>query len=66
MKSLRLLTIALSAMLLFSSCKVFGNLFGKKEKTGCPTNGKNVGAEKILSGDPKASKAAKKAKKFKS
>jgi hypothetical protein len=31
---------------------------------GCPTNGKNVGAEKILSGDPKAMKAVKKAGKF--
>ena len=31
---------------------------------GCPTNGKNIGAEKLVSGDPKAMKAAKKAKKF--
>ena len=68
MKSLRLFTIAMSVMLLFSSCKMFGNLFGGlfKPKYGCPSNGKNVGAEKILSGDPKASKDAKKAKKFKS
>ncbi len=66
MKSLRLLTIALGVMLLLSSCKLFGNLFGGKQKTGCPSNGKNVGAEKILSGDPKATKDAKKAKKFKS
>lgn len=33
---------------------------------GCPTNGKNVGAEKLLSGDPKSVKAARKAGKFKS
>lgn len=33
---------------------------------GCPTNGKNVGAEKLISGDMKAMKAAKKAGKFKS
>ena len=33
---------------------------------GCPTNGKNVGAEKILSGDAKAIKAARKAGKFRS
>jgi hypothetical protein len=46
--------------------KVFGGIFPKKEKYGCPTNGKNVGAEKILSGDPKATKEAKKAKKFRS
>lgn len=36
-----------------------------KAKYGCPTNGKNVGAEKIVSGDKKAIKAASKAKKFK-
>ncbi len=46
---------------LFASCSLFRN-----KKTGCPTNGKNVGAEKLASGDPKALKAAKKAKKFKS
>ena len=43
------------------SCSVF-----KSKKTGCPTNGKNVGAEKLVSGDPEAEKAARKAKKFKS
>ena len=33
---------------------------------GCPTNGKNIGAERLLSGDAAAMKAAKKAKKFRS
>ena len=42
------------------------SIFRKNEKYGCPTNGKNVGAERILSGDKDAIKAAKKAKKFKS
>jgi hypothetical protein len=42
-----------------SGCSMF------KAKYGCPTNGKNVGAEKIASGDKKAMKAASKAKKFK-
>lgn len=64
MKNLRLFTIALSVTMLLSSCGMFSNLF--KRKTGCPTNGKNVGAEKILSGDPDGNKAAKKAKKFRS
>ena len=41
-------------------------IFKKKETYGCPTNGKNVGAEKILSGDKDAIKAAKKAPKIKS
>ena len=35
-------------------------------KYGCKTDGKNVGAEKLASGDPEATKAARKAKKFKS
>jgi hypothetical protein len=40
--------------------------FLTKNKYGCPTNGKNIGAERILSGDKKAIKAASKAKKFNS
>ena len=64
MKNLRFFTVALSITMLLSSCGMLSNIF--KRKTGCPTNGKNVGAEKILSGDPKAMKDVKKAKKFKS
>jgi len=64
MKNLRFLAVALSLTVLLSSCGMFGNLF--KRKQGCPTNGKNVGAEKILSGDPDGTKASKKAKKFRS
>lgn len=45
-----------SFVVLFSSCAV---------KKGCPTNGANIGAERLLSGDPKAVKAVKKGKKFK-
>jgi hypothetical protein len=48
--------------LMLSGCSIFR----KNVKYGCPTNGKNVGAEKILSGDRASIKAAKKAKKFKS
>jgi hypothetical protein len=43
---------------------MWNNLF--PPKYGCGTNGKNVGAEKLASGDPKAEKQARKAKKFKS
>ncbi|HUM96442.1 MAG TPA: hypothetical protein PK275_01225 [Chitinophagaceae bacterium] len=64
MKNLRFFVIAFCVVLSLSSCKIFGNLF--KPKYGCPTNGKNVGAEKIISGDPDAMKAVKKTKKFKS
>jgi hypothetical protein len=64
MKNLRFFAVALSLMLLLSSCGKLSNMF--KRKSGCPSNGKNVGAEKLLSGDPKAVKDAKKAKKFRS
>jgi len=43
---------------LLSGC----SLFRKNVKYGCPTDGRNVGAEKIASGDPKSLKAASKAK----
>jgi len=43
----------------FCSCSIF------KPKYDCPTNGKNIGAERLLSGDKEAIKAARKAKKFK-
>ena len=55
MKKFLLFVFIASAM---SSCFIFK----KKEKYGCPTNGRNVGAEKIASGDPKAIKASNKAK----
>lgn len=63
MKNLRIFAILFSLVFLFSSCRVWNSIF--KPKYGCPTNGKNVGAEKILSGDPDAAKSVKKAKKFK-
>ena len=56
------LIIATFSFLLMTttSCNLF------KKGSGCPTNGKNIGAEKLVSGDPAAEKAARKAKKFKS
>lgn len=62
MKNLRFLIIAVGMVTMLSSCKLFGNLF--KPKYGCTSNGKNVGAEKLMSGDPEAVKSVKKAKKF--
>jgi hypothetical protein len=64
LKSLRFMVLAVSVSMLVSSCGMMSKMF--KRKTGCPSNGKNVGAEKILSGDPDAMKSMKKAKKFKS
>ncbi|MFN8242924.1 MAG: hypothetical protein U0X40_02615 [Ferruginibacter sp.] len=56
------LFFALMAVSLLSSGCFISRLFGKKDKVGCPTNGRNVGAEKILSGDKKAIEAERKAK----
>lgn len=64
MKNLRFFPVALSLVLILSSCSVWNKMFGPKY--GCPTNGKNVGAEKLANGDPDAEKAARKAKKFRS
>ena len=45
-------------MLFLSSCFIFK----KKDKYGCPSNGRNIGAEKLAAGDPNALKANSKAK----
>ena len=63
MKNLRLFAVGLCLVMLLSSCRLWSSVF--KPKYGCPTNGKNVGAERLMGDDPKAEKAAKKAKKFK-
>ncbi len=63
MKKLRFLFVIGAIAILLSSCSVWNKLFAPKY--GCPTDGKNVGAEKILSGNPAAMKSAAKAKKFK-
>ncbi|UAY51687.1 hypothetical protein [Ferruginibacter albus] len=53
----KLTIIAVCVSLVMTSCSVF-----HKDQYGCPSNGRNVGAEKIASGDPKAIKASQKAK----
>lgn len=60
MKKIHTIILLISSLLILSSCSLF------KPKYGCPTNGKNIGAEKLAGGDPAAEKAARKAKKFKS
>lgn len=57
--------LAIFALFCFMTMAVSCSLF-RSNKTGCPSNGKNIGAEKLASGDPEAEKAARKAKKFKS
>lgn len=53
MKKILPISILCTTVLFCTSCNVF-----KKQKEGCPTNGKNIGAEKLLSGEkvPKAKK----------
>lgn len=58
MKNLFAVTLCVCFLMLVSSCNLF------KPKYGCGTNGKNIGAEKLLGGDADAEKAARKAKKF--
>ena len=52
MKSIRFFLTMAGFTLLLSSCSLF------KKGEGCPSNGKNVGAEKLLDGSktPKAKK----------
>ena len=58
MKKILLAVVMVSFLL--NGCFV-SRIFHRKEKVGCPTDGRNVGAEKLLS-DEKAMKASKKAK----
>ena len=53
--------LAFFVLSMLNSCFI-SRIFQKKEKYGCPTNGRNVGAERIAAGDEKAIKASNKAK----
>ena len=57
----KVLLLLICATFLLNGCFI-SRIFSKKDKVGCPTNGRNVGAEKILAGDKKAIDAEKKAK----
>jgi hypothetical protein len=59
MKRPIIIIATLTLLVMTTSCNLF------KPKYGCPSNGKNVGAERLMGDDPKAEKAAKKAGKFK-
>ena len=62
MKSLRSILVLVVLSLILSSCSLWNKVFGPKY--GCPSNGRNVGAEKLLSGDM-STKEMKKARKAK-
>jgi hypothetical protein len=63
MRIFRSILLVATISFLLTSCGFWNKIF--KPKYGCPSNGKNVGAEKLLGGDPKAEKQARKAKKYK-
>lgn len=60
MKKILLAVVMVSFLLSTSGCFI-SRIFHRKEKVGCPTDGRNVGAEKLLS-DEKAMKKSQKAK----
>ncbi len=60
MKKILLVFVMASFLVSLNGCFI-SKLFHRKEKVGCPTDGRNVGAEKLLS-DEKAMKKSKKAK----
>lgn len=60
----KLVTFFCVGMITLSSCKLLHIGGGREEKSGCPSNGRNMGAEKLVTGDPKAAAIAKKAGKF--
>jgi hypothetical protein len=62
MKIFRSILVLLALSLILSSCSLWNKVFGPKY--GCPSNGRNVGAEKLLSGDM-STKEMKKARKAK-
>jgi hypothetical protein len=60
MKAVRYFIIFLSFSFLVSSCSFVSNLFERKR--GCPSNGRNVGAERV---EQMTKKEQRKAGKFK-
>jgi len=55
---MRKIIIAFACISFLSGCFIFQ----KKDKYGCPSNGSNIGAEKLAAGDEKALKAESNAK----
>lgn len=62
MKKLPSILLVVCVSFILSSCSMWNKVFGPKY--GCPSNGRNVGAEKLLSGDmsKKEMRQARKAK----
>lgn len=54
--NMKKISVALLILIGLNSCSMFA------PKYGCPTDGRNIGAEKLAAGDPKATKAAMKSK----
>lgn len=68
MKKLRITILLISMVTMLGSCSFFQGIFGGGgNKNGCPSSGKNVGAERLVEDNPKAKKKDKipKAPKYK-
>jgi hypothetical protein len=69
MKLFKTILIVTVIALTLSSCSIFRTFFGGSggPKSGCPSNGKNVGAERLVEDNPKGKKKDKipKAPKYK-
>jgi hypothetical protein len=61
-KIFRYCFIAFITITLFGSCKLWNNIFHREAKRGCPSDGRNVGAERVLELKGKEAKKARKAK----
>jgi hypothetical protein len=46
----KIILFLFTVSILSSGCFI-SKIFGKKEKYGCPSDGRNVGAERILAGE---------------
>jgi hypothetical protein len=64
MRVLRTILIVVIVAITLSSCNFFRNIFGGN-KSGCPSNGKNVGAERLLQDENAKGKKRVKAPKYK-
>lgn len=60
MKQCKTIVLVIAITITLSSCNFFRNIFGGGGgKNGCPSNGKNVGAERLVEDNPKAKKKDK-------
>lgn len=66
MKTAKSIILLLLMISMLGSCSFFQNIFGGGgSKNGCPSSGKNVGAERLVEDNPKKKSKVPKAPKYK-